>query len=109
MDAGSLDRRVQFRRGQISDDGFASVETWADYGSPVSAARQFVSDRERVQSGQVAAVMMARFTVRWSPFTAGISPKDRLTCEGVEYDITGIKENGRRVGVEISASARADQ
>jgi hypothetical protein len=53
--------------------------------------------------------MMARFTVRWSPFTAGISPKDRLTCEGVEYDITGIKEIGRRVGVEISASARADQ
>jgi SPP1 family predicted phage head-tail adaptor len=109
MEAGKLDRRLQFRRFTLSDDGFAQVEAWADYGPQVWAERRLVSDREQIAAAQVAARITARFVVRWSPLTGKITPKDRLICEGVEYDITGIKEIGRRVGVEISASARADQ
>jgi SPP1 family predicted phage head-tail adaptor len=108
MEAGKLDRRVQFRRFTATDDGFAAVPSWADYGLPVWAERRFVSDREQVAAAQVAARITARFVVRWSDLTGAITPKDRLICEGREYDITGVKEIGRREGVEITAAARAD-
>lgn len=106
---GDLDRRVQFRRATLVDDGFTRAEQWADHGAPVWASRRDVSDRERMAAMEVAAMITTRFQVRFSTFTAGITPKDRLTCEGVEYDITGIKEIGRRQGFEITANARADQ
>jgi SPP1 family predicted phage head-tail adaptor len=108
MEAGKLDRRVQFRRFTLIDDGFAQVESWVDHGSAVWAERRLVSDREQVAAAQVAARITARFVVRWSNLTGAITPKDRLICEGREYDITGVKEIGRREGVEITAAARAD-
>jgi hypothetical protein len=39
---------------------------------------------------------------------ADLSPKDRLTFDGRVFNIIGVKEIGRREGLEISASARAD-
>ena len=107
--AGQLDRRIQFRRSQASDDGFSTVEAWADHGKAVWASRRDVSDRERQLSGQIGAVLMTRFVVRWSSFSSDITPKDRLICEGREFDILGIKEQGRRTFLEITAQARADR
>lgn len=111
LNAGKLDRRVQFRRFILVDDGFGQIEEWRDHGSPVSASKRDVSDAERWSADQVQASITARFTVRWSSFTADLSPKDRLTCEDREYDITGIKEtpDGRRRMFELTCSARADQ
>jgi SPP1 family predicted phage head-tail adaptor len=109
MEAGKLDRRVQFRRFTATDDGFTTVEVWADHGTPVWASKREISDRERMAAMEVSASITTRFQVRYSAFTAGITPKDRLICEGREYEITGIKELGRRQGFEITASARADQ
>lgn len=110
MAAGSLDRWVQFRRAAMSDDGFSSVETFADYGNPQPAKKEDASDAERWRAHEVGAMISTRFTVRWSPFTAGLTPKDRMTFEGAEYNITGIKEVGpRHRWFEITASARADQ
>ena len=108
MTAGTLDRRLQFSRATFSDDGLSSVETWADWGQPVWASKVDVSDGERWRAGSVAAQITTRFRVRYSAFTADLSPKDRLTCEGTTYDITGIKEFGRRDMLEITAAARAD-
>lgn len=108
MQAGPLDRRVQFLRATLADDGLASAETWDDYGLPVWASKADISDGERWRAGEVAAHITTRFRVRWSQFTADITPKDRLECEGRTYDITGIKEIGRREGIEITAAARAD-
>lgn len=107
---GELDRLVQFRRFTLVDDGFSQVEDWDDHGSPVWAQKEDVSDGERWRASEVQATVTTRFTVRWSPFTADITPKDRLVCEGLEYNITGVKEGrGRRQWLEITAAARADQ
>jgi SPP1 family predicted phage head-tail adaptor len=108
--AGRIDRRIQFRRYTTSDDGFTSGDkTWADHGSPVWASKTDVSDAERWRAGEVAAQITTRFMVRYSTFTSGITPKDRLVCDGVTYEITGIKEGeGRRQWLEITAAARAD-
>jgi SPP1 family predicted phage head-tail adaptor len=109
MKAGALDRRVQFHRATLTDNGFGQAETWAPLGEPVWAARQDVSDGERWRAGEIAAHITTRWTVRWSPFTAALTPRDRLTCDGLSYDISGIKETGgRRAFLEITAAARAD-
>ncbi|MBL9047206.1 MAG: head-tail adaptor protein [Tabrizicola sp.] len=109
MIVGRLDRRVQFRRMALIDDRLQSREVFKDHGTPISAKKTDVSDGERVRAMQVQATITARFVVRWSPFTVDLTPKDRLVCEDIEYDITGIKELGdRRSFLEITAAARAD-
>lgn len=117
MEIGKLDRRIQFRRTTLVDGGMSTDWRWnvdspeADnHGSPVWAAKRDVSDAEKWRASEVQAQIGTRFTVRWSSFTSGITPKDRLACEGVTYEITGVRETGgRRRFLEISAVARADQ
>ena len=110
MSAGALDRRVQFLRRGAADDGFTSeAGGFANHGSPVWAQKRDLSDSERFRASEVTAHVTTRFVVRWSPFSAALTPADRLTCEGAEYEITGIKEGpGRRQWIEITAAARTD-
>jgi SPP1 family predicted phage head-tail adaptor len=107
--AGDLDRRVQFRRSSLVDDGMSKVPVFADHGTPVWASKRDLSDGERWRAAEVQANVTTRFVVRWSGFAAGLTPKDRLVCEGREYEITGIKEVGRREWVEITTAARIDK
>ena len=111
LNAGNLDRWVQFRRAVLVDDGYSQVEQWQDHGAPVPAAKRDISDAERAAAGWVEATITTRFTVRWSNFTTDIDATDRLVCEGREYDIAGIKEtpDRRRRMLELTCSARADQ
>jgi SPP1 family predicted phage head-tail adaptor len=106
--AGSLDRRIQLRRAAVTLGDFGSIEAWADHGGAIWAAYAPVRDSEKYAAGQVSATTMARFTVRWSAFTADITAKDRLAFDGREFNITGTKEIGRREFVEISAVAESD-
>ncbi|WP_210526376.1 head-tail adaptor protein [Rubellimicrobium arenae] len=107
MNAGDLDRRVQFRRATLTDNGLNQTEGFADHGSPVWAAKRDVSDGEKWGAGQVNASILSRFQVRASSFTRGLTAKDRLVCDGREYGIIGLKELGRD-GIEITAQAEAD-
>ena len=106
MNAGNLYRLVQFQRYTLSDDGFASVEDWANHGLPVWCEKKDISDGERWRADNVQANITTRFTVRWSDFTRDLTPADRLTFEGSTYNISGIKEvGGRRRWLEITAAA----
>jgi head-tail adaptor len=110
MGAGvRLDRRVQFLRAALVDNGLEQVETFAPHGVAVWASRKDVSDGEKARAGEVQAVLMSRFVIRSSAFSRGLTPKDRLTSEGRAWDISGIKEVGRRDYLEITATARADK
>jgi head-tail adaptor len=106
--AGKLDRRVQFRRSTLIDNGLSKTEVYADHGCPVWASKRDVSDSERLRAAEVQAQLTTRFVVRWSAFAAGLTARDRLVCSGLEYDITGIKDLGTREYREISAAARPD-
>ncbi|MBL1438341.1 MAG: phage head closure protein [Rhodobacteraceae bacterium] len=109
MTAGKLDRRVQFRRYTEADDGYSSGQTWADHGGAVYASKTDLSDGEKSRAGETAAWITTRFVVRHSSFSSGITPKDRLVCAGVTYEISGIKEGkGRRRWLEITCGARTD-
>lgn len=108
MTIDRFDRRIQFRRATQADDGLGIVATWEDHGTPIWAGKGDISDSERLRAGEVAAQITTRFRVRSSAFTRALTAKDRLVCDGVEYDISGVKEIGRRYKLEITATARAD-
>jgi head-tail adaptor len=108
--AVNLDRRVQFRRKGLTNDGFGFAEWWENVGDPIPAHKEDVSDGERWRAGEVAAHITTRFVIRWSAFAESITPADRLVFEGREFDISGVKEpkGSRRKWIEITAAARSD-
>jgi SPP1 family predicted phage head-tail adaptor len=103
-----LDRRVQFMRKALVSDGLGYAETWAEHGGLEPASREDISDGERWRAGEVQAHVTTRFVVRYSAFTAGLTPADRVVFDGREFDIFGIKQKGRNRMVEITAAARND-
>lgn len=111
INSGDLDRRITLRTVTEADTdaagnpipgtgGEVSLARWAQY-TPVS-------DRERLAAKEVAAEYSARFVIRWSQSVRAINPTWWLTFEGRDYDIAGVKEIGRREGLEITASARTE-
>lgn len=104
----NLDRRITLRRATTTVNGFNEpVYTWADLAT-VWASVQPVNDSERLRAGETLALKQIRFTIRYSSTAATVDPRDRLTFDGREYDINGVKEVGRRMFLEITATARAD-
>lgn len=108
ISARDLDRRIQFQRATLADDGFQKVEIWAAHGSAVWASKKDTSDGERMRAGEVSAVLTSRFEVRSSAFTRDLTAKDRLKYRGETFAIFGIKELGRNDWLEITAGARVD-
>ncbi len=106
MQAGKLDRRLTLRRNTPTTDEFGGeVPNWSDLAT-VWASKQDVSDGERVRAQQVGASITTRFQFRSLDGGARPSVKDQAVCEGVAYEITAVKEIGRREGWEISAVAQ---
>jgi SPP1 family predicted phage head-tail adaptor len=110
MDAGKLDRRVTLLARVLGKNGYnENVETWPEPGVEVWASYEPVKDAERLRAAEVAASITARFQIRWSPDVAAVDPTWRLTFEDRSHDIVAVKEIGRREGLEISATARAER
>ena len=108
MEAGKLDRRIRLERIVATRDELNSpVEQWLELAT-VWASKLDVRDSERFASAGVGAEIGTRFQIRHSKAVADLNPKDRLVFDGRAYDIVGVKEIGRREGLEISALARAD-
>lgn len=111
MEPGKRDRRIVLKRagGATGTDPFGNpipgpdveITRWAEYLP--------VSDRERLAAMEVSAEYTARFRILWSAAVAGLNPTWWLTFDGRDYDIAGVKELGRREGLEITANTRADQ
>ena len=106
--AGKLDRRIQFQRKSLVSDGMGFAEVWANEGGMIYANKKDISDGERWRAGEVQANVTTRFVVRWNSVTALVTPAWRLVCEGLEYDIFGVKEIERRRFIEITGAARND-
>lgn len=107
---GKMDRRITLYEpgAETGRDGFNAPILAAPTARVVWAEYAPASDRERMQSAEVGATITARFRIRWSPDVAALSPVWWLVFEGRTFDISGAKEIGRRDGIEITASARAE-
>jgi len=105
-----LDRKITLERFTYTTDPGSGeqVKTWSTLAT-VWASKRDVSDSERVASAEVSAEIGTRFQIRWDSSWSDLNPKDRVVCDGRTYDIVGVKELGRREGLEISAIARADE
>lgn len=107
MTAGRFDRRITLLRKAVANTGLGVTEAWGQIGE-IWASRKDVSDGEKMAAGGVMATLSARFVVRSSDLTRGLTPKDALIEGGKTFQIAGIKEMDRRRFLEISAEARAD-
>jgi len=103
MNFSKMDRRVTILTYAPTRDAAGGVtEAWAE-GDEVWAERRDQPGREFLANAQTNAATVASFYLRWRE---GITPKDRLRCEGLDYDISSMKEIGRRDGLEIVGTAR---
>jgi SPP1 family predicted phage head-tail adaptor len=108
MRAGDLDRRITIQRASFALNAFNEpLATWLDIATVWAAARH-VTDVEQFRAHEIGAEVTARFTIRYSSEVADLGPADRLAFEGREYNITGVRELGRREWLEIRAAARAE-
>lgn len=105
MRAGKLQARVQIERLQelVSDSGLVR-KVWL----PVLMTRAEIKEASTTEflTGQIEGDQnKAVFLIRWP--SQPIITADRLTCNGVVWNITGLSEIGRRSGLEIRAEAVA--
>jgi head-tail adaptor len=104
MKAGALDRRIAILRAEWVDDGLQRR-----LGEPAEIGKRWASatpvrDSERMAQGQTQAVVEMRFQVRFDSLTRTLTEADLVEFEGARFEIVGLKEVGRRKGVEISAA-----
>ena len=105
MRAGDLDQRITLRRATVTRNGFNEpVATWSDLAIVWAAARR-VTDAEQFRAQEIGAEVTTRFTIRYSSEVANLGPADRVSFDRREYNITGVRELGRREWLEISAVA----
>jgi SPP1 family predicted phage head-tail adaptor len=105
MDAGLLDRRITIERATETTDAVGGVtREWGPLAT-VWAQVLPISDGERWRAEEVAAHVTHRFRIRWG---AGVLPTDRIVYEGRIFDLSGVKEIGRREGQELTGAARAE-
>ena len=107
-DFDNLDRRLRIERATTTPNAFNEpVETWSLFAN-VSAAKVDVSDAEQLRAAAVGATLTTRFLIRWTRTMAGVTAKFRGVCEGRTYEFTGVKDLGRREGIEITAVTQVD-
>ncbi len=109
IEAGDLDRRLTIRRATtIIDPGSGQqIETWADLAT-VRASWRRASAREQLAAAEIQATVTDVFIMRWSATTATITPVDRAFYQGREYNLAEATEIGRREGMMLRGSARAE-
>lgn len=115
MRAGDLDRRVRIQvRVRSQSATGEEVSSWEEVPTAAADNAVWMGKRdmratERWASEQTVAEIMSVFTAHWAPAFDLIQPDThRLIYRDRVYEIHGIREIGRREGVEIAAAARAE-
>jgi SPP1 family predicted phage head-tail adaptor len=101
MRAGTLDRRVTvLRRVQVGETPLNEpIFEWQEVRT-VWAAKVHKSEDEKFAASQVYAQRVVTFRTR---FMSDLAETDRLVCDGLTYNLKGIRELGRRDGLEVAA------
>lgn len=108
MKAGRLDRRITLQRKSATQNSYGEeVAAWADLAT-VWAEVVPSAGREAFVAQQFAGFINATFRVRWSSLTRSITDLDRISFDGRIYNITEVREIGRREGLEFVAYTRGE-
>lgn len=99
----NLDRRILIEQAAESANGIGEpIKTWSTFAAVWSEISP-VRETERFTAQQVDAQRESRFRIRW---LSGVTEKMRISYDSAYWDITGIREIGRRDGLEIVAVVR---
>jgi SPP1 family predicted phage head-tail adaptor len=108
MISGFRDRRIKIERRTSTLDGFGGeIVTWVEVGQRWAASMP-VKDSEAFRNSEATATITHRFQILWDAAVAQVDPTYRVLFDNRTYDIVAVKEIGRRDGIEISATARAE-
>lgn len=116
MRAGKLDRRITIEvraaGSPMPKDEFGEpIYSWSTFAE-VWATKKDVTSRERFApiTSQVIADVDTVFSTRWFPLGAEVqADTHRIRYAERLYNIVGVAEIGRRQGLEISTTARAEE
>jgi SPP1 family predicted phage head-tail adaptor len=96
MIIGKSDRRIIVQRATVTTNGYGEpVSSWATLITIWAELLKQTGLAERIQSDQDSATKMLSFKVRRSTDSRGVTTDDRITYDGLTYDIHGIEEVGR--------------
>lgn len=105
MRAGKLDRQITIQQAGSTLDAYGQpTQTWSTFAIR-HAQKRDIRPSERFAAGQRLAEETAVFRIR---HLDGVTPQMRIQLEGKTYDIHGITELGRRVGLDLLAVAEAN-
>ena len=105
MRSGDLDKTIELQYAVTVQDAFGEpVETWATLAT-VAAKVQPQRGSERFTAEQVVGKAVVTFKLR---YRTDLSVLNRIRYNSRDYDIHDVRELGRREGLEIDASARAE-
>src|SRR5262245_3002977 len=105
--AGRLHYRITLFRATAASNHFNEpTTTWCEL-TTIWAARRDASAGESYWAQEVGAEISARFTIRWSSQVADVDAHDRLVCDSREFNITAVRDVGRREWREIDAVSRS--
>lgn len=106
MTAGKRDRQVTLQRKSLqpSPDGFNDIEVWADVKTVWAEVMHASEDiATAVDTARHFEILTAR-----TLYMADIDLSDRISYEGEAYEIRGMREIGRRAGLELKLKAWVD-
>lgn len=109
MRAGDLDRSIVIQAATTTQNAFGEpVETWAKIHTDATIAARIVPTRgaERFTAQQVVGKAVVTFRVR---YRTDVTTLNRIVYDSRNWDITDVREIGRREGLEIDATARSDE
>lgn len=104
MRAGKLDRVVTVLR-RTETGRTALNEPIFEWPAAETVRAQLIhrSEDEAFAASQRYEKRLVTFRTRWIP---NLSAVDRLECDGLTYEIRGIRELGRRAGLDVAAEVQ---
>jgi head-tail adaptor len=108
MTAGRRSSLVTLQRfTAVQDDYGEEVQTWADYGTEWAAVF-YGAGAERRQAAMEQGSQAATFEMLSNESTRALTLKDRISFNGVAWDIQGIApETPKRGEIAITATRSA--
>lgn len=108
MRAGRLDRRITIKRKSITQNDFGEeITTWVTVAT-VWAQKIEARGAERFSAQQFIGHAVTTFRIRWSTTVSEITAEHQISFDGRDFDVTDIREIGRREGIEIDAYASSE-
>jgi len=109
MKAGELDRRIMIEEKTVTNsDSGEEIITWLPLVT-VWARKIEAKGAERFSGQELFGAAVKTFQIRWSLYASTITTKHRLLFDGRTYDITDVREIGRREGLEIDCFTKSEE